>query len=70
MRQDRQKSEKTESDSSYSGIDNSLYSIRECDFDKPLKLTPHVPKMIGAPSDYNEEMEKYERELEKRKQEK
>ena len=31
------------------------------DFDKPLKLTPCVPKMIGAPSDYNEEMDKWEK---------
>ena len=30
----------------------------ESDFDKPLKLTQTV-KMIGAPSDYNEEMEKW-----------
>ena len=34
--------------------------LDKIEFDKPLKLTQTV-KMIGAPSDYNEEMDKWDK---------
>ena len=41
-------------------IDCYVYRCVMEEFDKPLKLTQTV-KMIGAPSDYNDEMEKWEK---------